>query len=291
MMRRSKENAFFAWALLLLCFSFISNQSVHGKVLTEVPRNLQNLCSDINAPALEGRQHAKLLTWLLQATSESGLTSKASPQHQAACYMIFQDPMRKKVRSNRAAFRQRYALSVFFIATKGLEDWYPDVGNPNATTSAVKDEGAKPWLGNTHECTWYGVRCSTKIPFVAQTVTGLDITFFGVGGILPRELALLNNLKEVDLHGNDLQGVLPHMAVVNWKQMESLRLHMNGFFGNLLKEMGNMKNMKELILFGNYFAGTIPRELSKMKKLGACVLVLLPKSALLCGRGMLKCQQ
>ena len=64
-------------------------------------------------------------------------------------------------------------------------------------------------------------------------MTGLDITFFGVGGILPRELALLNNLKELDLHGNDLQGVLPHMAVVNWKQMESLRLHMNGFFGEL----------------------------------------------------------
>lgn len=230
MMKRSREFSIVR-TLLLLCFSFISNQSVHGKVLTEIPRNLQNLCSDINAPSLDGRQHAKLLTWLLQATSESSLKSKTSPQHQAACYMIFQDPMRKKTRSNRAAFRQRYALSVFFIATKGLEAWYPDVGNPNATTSAIKEEGAKQWLSNSHECKWYGVRCSTKVPFSSQTVTGLDITFFGVGGILPRELALLNNLKELDLHGNDLQGVLPHMAVVNWKQMESLRLHMNGFFG------------------------------------------------------------
>ena len=84
-------------------------QAVHGKILTEVPRDLQNLCSDINAPALQGRQKAKLLTWLLQATSETGLKSKSSPQHQAACYMIFQDPMRKKTHANRAAFRQRYA--------------------------------------------------------------------------------------------------------------------------------------------------------------------------------------
>lgn len=236
-------------------------------MLTEVPRSLQNLCSDIGKPALQGRKHAKLLSWLLQATSEASLKLKASPQHQAACYAIFQDPMRKKTQSNRAAFRQRYALSVFFIATKGLEAWYPDVGNPNATTSAIKDEGANKWLGNTHECTWYGVRCTANIPFMARTVTGLDITFFGVGGMLPRELALLDSLKEIDLHGNDLQGVLPNMAVVNWKKMESLKLHMNGFFGNLLKEMGAMKNLKELILFGNYFAGTIPRELSKMKKL------------------------
>jgi len=237
------------------------------KKLMEVPRSMENLCSDIKAPALKGRKMAKLLTWLLQATNEASLKMKSSPQHQAACYMLFQDPRRKKTHGDRKAFRQRYALAVFFVATKGLESWYPDVGSPNATTSAYIDEGANPWLGNSHECTWYGVRCESMIPFTAFTVTGLDITFFGVGGILPREMALLENLKEIDLHGNDLQGVIPHLAVVNWKKMETLKLNMNGFFGNLLKEMSNMKNMKELILFGNYFAGTIPRELQKMRKL------------------------
>jgi hypothetical protein len=253
---------------LLLC-SMAEPVSAGRNLLSEVPYDLKNLCSDINAPALQGKQKAKLLSWLLQATSDSSLKLKASPQHQAACWMLFGDPLRQSIQGNRAAFRQRYALAVFHYATKGPTLWYPDVGSPNATKSAIEQDGSKPWLSKSHECSWYGVECTVYIPFTFRTVVGLDITFFGVAGILPRELALLSNLKELDLHGNDLQGVIPHMAVVNWRKLESLRLHMNGLFGNLHKEMGEMKNMKELILFGNYFGGTIPKELAHLKKLGA----------------------
>jgi len=103
---------------------------VQARVLTEIPYDFKNLCSDINAPALAGKQNAKVLTWLLQATGESSLKLKTSPQHEAACWMLFGDPLRKKVLGNRAAFRQRYALAVFYYATKGPEAWYPDVGNP-----------------------------------------------------------------------------------------------------------------------------------------------------------------
>lgn len=253
--------------LLLLALCALVN-TVYGKVLKEVPNSLKNLCSDINAPTMAGKQKAKLLTWLLQATSESSLKMRTSPQHQAACWMLYGDPMRKKVAGSRAVFRQRYAMATFYYATQGPAHWYPDVGNPNATTSAVKDEKANHWLSNYNECTWYGVQCTSRVPFGFGTVSAIDVTFFGVAGILPREMALLTNLRELDLHGNDLQGVLPHLAIVNWKKMEYLRLHMNGFFGNLLKEMENMKNLREMTLFGNYFAGTIPKEIANLRKLG-----------------------
>ena len=255
--------------LLLLAVCAWINTRAYAKILTEVPYDLKNLCSDINAPTLSGKQTAKLLTWLLQATSEASLKLKTSSQHQAACWMLFGDPLRKKIAGSRAAFRQRYAMATFYYATEGPGHWYPDVGSPNATTSAVKAEGANQWLSNSNECTWYGVSCTTNIPFTFRSVTAIDVTFLGVAGMMPRELALLTNLKELDLHGNDLQGVLPHLAVVNWKKMEYLRLHMNGFFGNLHKEFESMKNLKELTLFGNYFSGTIPSSLAKLKKLGA----------------------
>lgn len=255
---------FYQVILLVLCTLL---PAIHGKILKEVPSNLKRLCQDINAPYLEGRKHAKILSWLLEATAESSLKLKTSPQHKAACWMMFGDKLRKKTASNKAMFRQRYAMAVFYYGTEGDKNWYPDVGNPNATTSAIKEEGANEWLSNSHECTWYGVSCTTNIPFTFRSVTAIDVTFFGVGGLLPREMGLLTNLRELDLHGNDLQGVLPHMAVVNWKKMEYLRLHMNGFFGSVLKEMENMKNLKELMLFGNYFAGTIPKSLAKLRKL------------------------
>ncbi|CAB9505416.1 BRASSINOSTEROID INSENSITIVE 1-associated receptor kinase 1 [Seminavis robusta] len=256
-----------SYAFLLVWCCFVQHVSC-AKLMKEVPYKLKNLCSDINAPVLQGRQKAKILSWLLEATSESSLKLKSSPQHRAACWMLFGDPNRKSVQGSRVVFRQRYALAVFYYATEGPKHWYPDVGNPNATTSAYKADGSHPWLSKFHECTWYGVKCSgTIIPFTFRPVVGLDISFFGVAGILPRELALLSNMKEIDLHGNDLQGVLPHMAVVNWKKLEYMRLHMNGLFGNLHKEMKEMKNLKQLILFGNYFAGTIPKELSQLKKL------------------------
>ena len=244
-------------------------------IMSEVPHDYRNLCSDINAPALQGKQKAKILSWLLQATAEASLKSKSSPQHKAACWAMFGDPRRKKVQNSRAAFRQRYAMAAFYYTTQGPENWYNDIGSQNATTSAIKEDGSNEWLSNSHECTWYGVQCTASVPFTFRSVIGLDISFFGVGGILPREMALLTNLRELDLHGNDLQGVLPHLAVVNWKKMEILRLQMNGFFGDLHNEIENMKHLKHLILFGNYFGGTIPKSLSKLKKLGAYYSILV----------------
>lgn len=49
--------------------------------------------------------------------------------------------------------------------------------------------------------------------------------------------------------------------------LEYLRLHMNGFFGSVQKEIAVMKKLKELNLFGNYFGGTIPKEIATMKQL------------------------
>lgn len=264
-------HSFLTFLLVVACLLTTTTVSAAQKKLIplkEVPREYRTLCSDIKASPLAGKAHAKILSWLIQATAESSLKLSSSPQHKAACWTLFGDPIRKKVKNNKSWFQQRYAMATFFYGTKGPEDWYPDIGNPNATTSAIQRDKANEWLSGSHECTWYGVSCKSIIPFANKFVTSIDITFFGVGGILPREMGLLTELVELDLHGNDLQGILPLLSVVGWKKMEILRLHMNGFFGNLHREMSEMKKLKRLILFGNYFGGTIPKELAKCSQLG-----------------------
>ena len=197
-----------------------------------------NLC---NGNPKITKKHEKAIRWLIQNVGEGSLTLSSSPQHEAACWMI------RENRGGTSFSPQRYALAVLYFATKGMS-W-----NEN-----------KNWVTHKHECTWYGVKCT----FLSKKVYELDLGFLEIDGLLPRELGLLSNLRDLDLHGNDLQGVIPHKILAGLKQLQYLRLHMNGMFGSIHKEITNMKYLKELHLFGNYMGGTIPKQLSELKKLG-----------------------
>jgi len=116
--------------------------------------------------------------------------------------------------------------------------------------------------------------------------------------LLPRELAFLSELRLLDLNGNELQGVIPHLMLTRLTKLEKLHLHMNDLFGNLPTEIGNLKNLKELTIFGyvfyisefakpfiltfiitklqqsfhdfkqsNFFFGSIPNAIANLKKL------------------------
>lgn len=154
------------------------------------------------------------------------------------------------VKASSQQFAQRYALAVLYYATQGDEKW------------EIKTD----WMSGKHECSWYGVVCGDT-PLDRHTVVGLDLGFNQLNGLLPRELALLQNIIEVDFHGNDLQGIIPHGIMFAWKKCKILRLHMNGFFGELHSEIGHMVSLEELHLFGNYLGGKLPKELAKLQKL------------------------
>jgi Leucine-rich repeat (LRR) protein len=198
-----------------------------------VYENYRNLCK--GSPIIS-RKHDKTLQWLFKNVGEANVAAPTSPQNEAACWM-----MRSKKFSP-----QRYVMGVIYYATQGSR-W--DINTD--------------WMTNKHECSWFGVTCN-----VFKTVVGLDLGYIKVDGLVPREMGLLSSLRDLDLHGNDLQGVIPHKLMVGLKKLEYLRLHMNGIFGSLHKEISNMANLKELYIFGNYIAGTLPKELFQMKKLG-----------------------
>lgn len=213
--------------------SFVPSLANAGgtKMLYEKNRNL---CA--GQPIIT-RKHEASLQWMFHNVGETQIQGSKTPQHEAACWML---------RSKKSFSPQRFVMAVIYYATKGMQ-W-------DVSTN---------WMSTKHECSWYGVECN-----MFGTVINLDLGYIEVDGLVPREIGLLSGLRDLDLHGNELQGVLPHRLLVGLKNMEYFRIHMNGMFGALHKEITNMKNLKELYIFGNYISGTIPKELSKLKKLG-----------------------
>jgi len=202
--------------------------------------------------AKDKRQHAAL-SLLIDTSSLASIKTKDSPQHKAACWMIYDDSRKIDPRSKRgkAAFLQRYALVVLYHATNGMAWKKSDL-----------------WLSSSHECKWAGISCYEYNFLYSGIVERIRLSFNGLDGLLPRELSLLTDLQELDLHGNDIQGVIPHLVLVGLKSLNILKLHMNSMFGVIPKEIGKMTHLKELVLFGNYFAGKIPPEVGQLKNLG-----------------------
>ena len=192
----------------------------------------KNLCRGL--PNLT-KKNEKDLQFFFKNVGESKVVAQ-TPQNEAVCWML---------RQGRSYESQRFALAVTYYATKG-DQW---------------DSNAN-WMTTKHECSWYGVMCN-----VFRTVVDLDLGYIEMAGLVPRELALLTRVRDLDLHGNDLQGILPHRMLIGMEKVQYLRLQMNGLFGSIHKEIARMKNLKELYLFGNFFAGTIPKQISELKKL------------------------
>mmetsp|Transcript_10621 Transcript_10621/g.29284 ORF Transcript_10621/g.29284 Transcript_10621/m.29284 type:complete len:360 (+) Transcript_10621:70-1149(+) len=225
---------------------------------TILPKHLQ-LCA--GKRPLNAKRHGSKLTWLLEASGDATLTFSSSSQHQAACWILYDDVKHGASRNNKELFLQRYALATLYISTTKSNttdwDWPLAADEPSALIT-------KGHWGSTkhHECKWYGVHCDWN-----NKVVRLDLGFLKLDGLLIRELSVLNSLKDVDLHANDLQGVLPNKLLDELVNVRALRLHMNGFFGNLPIEVESMEKLQELILFGNYLSGAIPTVLGDLSQL------------------------
>lgn len=196
----------------------------------------------------DGRGHAILKT-AIEASTLSSILSAESPQHKAMCYMIYDDPKKPDPRSNKKRFLDRYALITFYTNTKG-PGW-------------LRSDN---WLSKEDECMWYGVTC-TRNAIGSRRVTGIDLSFNKITGIIPREMGYLTELTVLDLNGNSLQGVVPPFMLSNMKKLQKLHLHMNDLFGNIPREIGSLKNLTELTLFGNFFFGKVPPQIGDLKKL------------------------
>jgi len=237
----------------VLAFSLWMLVSFASSAEKALPTRLLSMCS--SADPIRRKGDKKALAWLLDAAGEGSLMLKTSPQHLAACWMFYKDKLSRG--RSRGALLQRFALATLYYGTtrSNTTDWDWPVGSGD-DPSAAKTKGN--WMNpRIHECQWYGVACGGMMGM--GSVVRLEFGFLALDGLLPRDLGLLTELRELDVHGCDLQGVLPHKMLVALGKLEYLRLHMNGFFGAIHKEVVGLKSLKKFIGFGNYFGESLMR--------------------------------
>ncbi|WOL10663.1 hypothetical protein Cni_G19422 [Canna indica] len=145
-----------------------------------------------------------------------------------------------------------------------------------------------PVDGSSH-CNWTGVRCNS-----ADAVDSLELPHSNLSGLiaddigrlaslarlnlccnslsssLPKALAGLTMLQELDISDNNFVGRLP-TGLGKSPSLVSLNASGNNFDGPLPGDIGNATALETLDLRGNYFAGSIPtayKNLQRLKFLG-----------------------
>lgn len=89
----------------------------------------------------------------------------------------------------------------------------------------------------------------------------------GLQGGLPTEIALLTNLKHIDIRDNKLLGSTLPTELGQMISLTNLRILSSEITGPLPTEIGNLKNLRELWVEGNPITGTVPTEYGKLTKL------------------------
>ena len=246
-MKRFVVLLFVVSCLLCINTSVVAAKKKKARPYQYDTSNYVNICP---GHTIQGGKAHKTLQFLLQTSGATILKNRESAQHKAACWILTKDKKSK----NKKHLSQRYALAVLYYMTQGDTEW----------------NERENWLTpNKSECSWLGIQCN-----LWGTIVALDLGFNNLTGLFPRELKLLTALNDVDLHGNEIQGVIPNSVLEAWTGVVYLRLHMNGLFGQLPREIGAMHSLKELHLFGNQLQGSIPTELSNLSKLGKKIYIV-----------------
>ena len=140
--------------------------------------------------------------------------------------------------------QDRNALVALYHATNGSEWKY----NGN-------------WLSKAPLGEWRGVVTDEN-----GRVTELRLGFNGLSGFLPRELAQLTHLSNLDLDSNQITGEIP-AEIGKLANLIRVRLCNNSLQGNIPAELGNLRNLQELALCGNRLSGGLPEELGQLTSL------------------------
>jgi hypothetical protein len=95
---------------------------------------------------------------------------------------------------------ERAALIALFKSAGG-EQWKHKVG----------------WLGPPGtECKWHGVTCKPVLSESTTNVIGLDLFENNLSGVIPGELAALNQIEQLNLYDSALTGRLPAPLIQRW---------------------------------------------------------------------------
>jgi hypothetical protein len=117
--------------------------------------------------------------------ASSDVKVKGSSAAEAAIWLARSDPM--MMAPDDAGLLQRWILTMMYYELDG-PNW----------------ENADSFLTGESECQWEGIMCNT-----ASKVTHIVLPNKGLVGLIPPEIADLDDLNTLDLRGNRLEGEVP----------------------------------------------------------------------------------
>ncbi|NP_001169585.1 Probable LRR receptor-like serine/threonine-protein kinase At4g37250 [Zea mays] len=115
-------------------------------------------------------------------------------------------------------------------------------------------------------CAWNGVVCSPDSRVVSVVLPNAQLV-----GPVARELALIENLRHLDLSGNALTGTIPP-DLLRAPELRVLSLAGNGITGGLPEQVGQLRSLRALNLAGNALSGAVPQNLTLLPNLTAVSL-------------------
>ncbi|KAL7516638.1 hypothetical protein ACHAWX_001629 [Stephanocyclus meneghinianus] len=122
------------------------------------------------------------------------------------------------------------------------------------------------WLSNGNECEWLGVECDSN-----GLVIGLNLDDFGLHGMIPPEIGMLEYMQMLSMKNNSLFWTIPS-ELGNLRELSELILHTNQFIGTIPSEIGQLASLTVLSLYSNQFTGGIPCELGSLPQLSLLYL-------------------
>lgn len=116
-------------------------------------------------------------------------------------------------------------------------------------------------------CSWNGITCGAPGSGDAYfRVTGLSLPDFGLSGILPATLGLIQHLRVLNLSNNSINGSIPS-SLFNATNLELLDLSDNLISGGLPDLVGRLQNLQVFNLSGNSLGGNLPHNLNALQNL------------------------
>ncbi|KAH7681497.1 Non-specific serine/threonine protein kinase protein [Dioscorea alata] len=100
---------------------------------------------------------------------------------------------------------------------------------------------------------WEWVNCSTSTP---PRITKIVLSGKNLSGVIPSEIAQLDQLTELWLDGNSLSGSIPDMSSLI--SLTIVHLENNNLAGQLPSYFGELPNLRELYVQNNCLSGDIP---------------------------------